>query len=98
MLVLEIGEGRGRERQRNNYVREKNPPVASHRHPPTGDETCNLGTCPNWESSPRPFDVWDDAPANPATLVRAAWRLLLGIYRWIDNMCGHCCVEGRHVI
>ena len=32
---------------------------------PTGDQTYNLGMCPDRESNPQPFGVWDDAtPSN----------------------------------
>ena len=31
---------------------------------PTEDQTCNLGICPDWESNPRPFGPWNNAPTN----------------------------------
>ena len=34
------------------------PPV----YAPTGDQTRNLGTCPDQELNPQPFGAWDDAP------------------------------------
>ena len=58
-LLLEREEGR--ERERNIDVRETViglPPV----HAPTRNQTHNLGMCPDWESNPQPFGVWDDAP------------------------------------
>ena len=30
--------------------------------PWTGDQTCKLGMCPDWEPNPWPFGVWDHAP------------------------------------
>ena len=31
------------------------------------NQTCNLGMCPDWESNPQPFSVWDDIPINWTT-------------------------------
>ena len=31
-------------------------------HALTRDQAQNLGMCPDWESNPQPFGVWDDAP------------------------------------
>ena len=33
-------------------------------HALTRDQTCNLGTCPDWELNPQPFGVHDDALTN----------------------------------
>ena len=30
----------------------------------TTDRTCNPGMCPDRESNPQPFGLWDDAPTN----------------------------------
>ena len=30
----------------------------------TGDQTCNLGMCPDWESNPQHFGVWNNTPTN----------------------------------
>ena len=37
----------------------------------TMGQTCNLGMCPDWESNPQPFGLWDDTPTNWAILARA---------------------------
>ena len=34
---------------------------------PTRDGTCNLGMCPDQESNPKPFGIWDNAPTNWTT-------------------------------
>ena len=36
-------------------------------HAPTGDQTCNLGVCPDWRSKTQSSGVRDDAPASRAT-------------------------------
>ena len=36
------------------------PPV----HVPTGDQTCNLGMCPDREWNPQPFGVWGNNLTN----------------------------------
>ena len=55
---------RERERETETSVWERNihglPPV----HAPTGDRTCNLDICPDWESKLQPFGVWDNSPKN----------------------------------
>ena len=33
-------------------------------HTLTGDQTCNLGVCPNRKPNPQPFGVWDDVPTH----------------------------------
>ena len=53
-LLLERGEGREKERERNIIDQEKHRLVASNT-PPTGDLACNPGLCPDWESNHRPF-------------------------------------------
>ena len=50
-------------RERRTDVREKYrslPPI----HAQTRDWTCNLGMCSDWELSPQPIGVWDDATTN----------------------------------
>ena len=54
--------GRGwRERERDTSMWVRNiawlPPICS----PAGDRTCNLGMCPDQESTLQHFGVWDDA-------------------------------------
>ena len=79
-LILERGEGRERE-EKPQYERE--PLVTSHTCPDwvlflyadsfsmhPEDQTRNLGMCPDQESNPRPFSVWDYAPTNWATPAR----------------------------
>ena len=39
------------------------PPICT----PTGDQTHNLGMCPDQELKLQPFGVWDNAPTNRAT-------------------------------
>ena len=50
-------------------LREIERLVAScmHSSNSNGDWTRNLGMCPDQESNPQPFGVWDDAPTNLAT-------------------------------
>ena len=38
---------------------------------PTREWTCTLGLCPEQESNPRPFSLWDDAPTSATTLAPA---------------------------
>ena len=51
--------GMERERERNIYQLLL---IGS----PTGDETRNLGICPDWGLNPQPFGVWDYTPTNLA--------------------------------
>ena len=37
---------------------------------PTGDQTHNLGMCPDWELNPGHFGLWDDATTKWAILAR----------------------------
>ena len=61
-LLLERGEGREKERERNISVQNTNLLPLSHLHP----ETCNPGSCPDQESNQGPFALWDDAqPTKP---------------------------------
>ena len=53
-----------REREININVREKYWSVAVCT---TGEQTCNLGVCPDQESNEWPFSSWDDTPTNWAT-------------------------------
>ena len=43
------------------------PPVCTL----TGDRTCNLAVCPDWESNPQPFGVGDGTPTHLPRAVRA---------------------------
>ena len=58
----ERGKEREREGERNIDAREKHQLVASH-----GDQTWNLGMCPDQELDLWPFNVWDHVPTNWAT-------------------------------
>ena len=53
--MLERGERKEQERER--YTGQL-PALCAV----TGDQTENLGMCPDWELNPQPFGVWDDAP------------------------------------
>ena len=56
-----------RETERETLMWEGNidwlPPICTS----TGDQTHNLGMCPDWGSDLQPFGVWDHAPTNSAT-------------------------------
>ena len=55
---------RERERKREKHnVREKHPTLPPV-HTPTRDRTHSLGMCPDQESNPQPFGVWENAPTN----------------------------------
>ena len=58
-LVLERGEGREKERERNiSWL-----PLI---HALTGGQTCNPGTCPDWALNQRPFALREDTqPTEP---------------------------------
>ena len=52
-------------------MREKHRPAAS----PTGDQTCHLGTCPDWQSNPQPFGTRDNTPTeSPATVCTMTFK------------------------
>ena len=59
----ERGREKEEEREREKHQCERNidqlPPVCD----PSGDCTHNC-MCPDWESNPQPFGIWDDAPTN----------------------------------
>ena len=59
-LILEREEGG--EKQRDIDTREKHPSAASHIYPDQGLNLHLRGMCPDWESNPRSFGVWEDAP------------------------------------
>ena len=64
-MILERGEGREKEKERNIDVKEKHSSVASHTHPDR-DQAQNPGMCPDWELNQRPFGLCDDAqPTKP---------------------------------
>ena len=48
--------------ERNINVREKHQSVAFPT--PTGDQTCNLGMCPDWESNQGPYGLQDNVPTS----------------------------------
>ena len=58
LLIPEREEGRERKRKGNTTVRniDRLPPAETT----TRDQTCNPGMCPDWDSTLRPFGVWDD--------------------------------------
>ena len=66
LLILERGGGRERERERNLDVRERHQSVFSWRRLDQ-DLTPNLGMCPDWESNPWPFSLWDVTSTDWAT-------------------------------
>ena len=53
-LLLERGERREKERERNINVGEIRVLAASHL-PPTGNLACSPGVCPDWELNQQPF-------------------------------------------
>ena len=55
----EVGE-RGRERERERETSVGCLLVCAF----TWNPTCNLGMCPDQESNPGLFGLWDDAPTN----------------------------------
>ena len=71
LLILEREEGRGSERERDIYVRNINRlPLAL---PLTGNQTRNLGMCPDRGSKPQPFGVLDNTePPEPPS---QGWQL-----------------------
>ena len=58
-LILERGEGKEKERERNISVWL--PLACPHTH--TGDLACNPGMCPDWELNWQPFDSQVFAPS-----------------------------------
>ena len=52
-------------------------------HAPTRGQTCNLGMCPEWESNPWPFGLWEDAPTNWAILARAKFNIFKNSKKYI---------------
>ena len=74
-FIAFIERGRGKERKRNIDVRETLI-VCLLIHGPTGDQTHNLGMCPDQELNLQPFGLWDDAPTNRATLASAGMCIL----------------------
>ena len=64
LLILERGEGREREGERN--INQLSLALTL-----TGDQIWNLGMHPDQESNLWPFGLWDDALTNWATLARA---------------------------
>ena len=69
-----------------------------HRTHSTRDQTFNLGMCPDQESNPRPFSVWDYAPTDWATPVRNSFLKKKKFYLFIFRKMGregekHWCVR-----
>ena len=56
MFIDFRGGGMDSERERENELH----PICT----PTGDLTCNLSMCSDWQSNPQPSGVWDDAPTS----------------------------------
>ena len=69
LLVLVRGEG-GRERGRETSNWERSIHQLLLRAP-TGDPTCNSGTCLDWEWNSQPFSLRDSSPTNWSTPARA---------------------------
>ena len=77
LFILERGEGREKERERNIEVREKHQSIASCTRP-IRDGTCNLGMCPAQESNRWLSTLQDDAePAEPHQSGKGGDRILL---------------------
>ena len=53
----------GGERQTDRHRCKRETSIASQKCP-TGDGTCNLGMCPDWELNLQPFGVQNNAPTN----------------------------------
>ena len=85
---------RKRERERDIIVRNINwfLPIRS----PTRDQTCNLGMCPDWESNPQTFGVWDDAPTNWATWPRYL-SLSFNTYNTFGRIFRPCLVSKAYI-
>ena len=50
----------------------------------TGDRTHNSGMCPDQESNPRPFALWDDAqPTEPTCQGTGTWLLNESFNLWL---------------
>ena len=76
-LLLERGEGREREKERNSNVQEIHRLVAP-RIPPAGDLAQNPGMCPDWESNWRLGPQLRHVPwpgMEPATIWFPGWYL-----------------------
>ena len=66
LLILE----RGREGERTRNINMRNIDRLPLVHAPTGDQTCNLGMCPDQELNLQPSSLQDDAPTNWARPTR----------------------------
>ena len=69
LLIFREREG---ERGRETSTWERNIDQVHTICTPTSDRTHYLGMCPDQKSNLRPFDLWDSAPTNWATQVRAS--------------------------
>ena len=96
-LISERGERKEKERETSMWARNTNQlPLAQAL---IRDQTCNPGTCPDWELNLWHFDLQDNAPTNWATLIKEHnslfWLIFLldRNYHWIyflnDNVHGH---------
>ena len=52
----------GREKEREILMWDRNIDWLLPIHTPTGNWTCNLSMCPDWELNSHPFGVRDDTP------------------------------------
>ena len=78
-IFSERGERKKNERERQTLMWEKKhwlPLVCS----PTGDWTCNLGTCPDGELTWRPFLHW--TTPNGVMLARTGCQLFISLWPW----------------
>ena len=74
-LLLETGEGRVKERERNSNVLEIHPLVASCM--PPRDLACNLGMCPGQESNQQLFSL--QALLNPLSHTSQSRNTVLAV-------------------
>ena len=82
LLILDRREGRETERERTS-IWERYITWLPLTHAPTRDQTCNSGTCPDWELNLWPFSLRDDAPTNWATPARATQLFQMTSFRMV---------------
>ena len=70
-LLLISEKGKGKEKEREGNINQL--PLA---YTPTGDQTCNLGLCPDWEFEPTTFWFIEQCPTNWASRA-SAWKQFL---------------------
>ena len=87
-------KGREGERGRETLRGERNIDWLPFVHAPTREKTYNLGMCPDLESNPQPFSLWDDAPTNwaipPGANLKCSWAGQGEQVIWTD-LEGTCC-------